>query len=104
MRLVSRHDRGLGRRPNRVILGLFRRWANAWFWLREMLECPWCTSVWVGFVLSAAWLYLPGWLWWLNVFTMGLACSRAANALNDLTHRQCRTPRADRIEDQEEKS
>lgn len=59
---------------------------------RDVLLCPWCLSVWAGFVLGAAWFFLPAWLSWLNLFAVGLAASRAANLGNDCLRRYARTP------------
>ena len=64
--------------------------AGFWGWLRELLNCPWCTSVWVALALTAAWLYLED---WTRLPTYALAVSRLANVANDLTHAHCRSPR-----------
>jgi len=61
------------------------RWNATRFtrWLSELLGCPWCLSVWIGFIVAG--------LWWseqtvVRIIIMGFAASRLANALNDLTH------------------
>jgi len=58
--------------------------------LGELLACPWCLSVWVGFGCGAA---LSTGYRGLYVILFGFACSRLANLANDLTHSHCRTPR-----------
>lgn len=63
---------------------------DAWAWLGGLLGCPFCTSVWAGGVLYALWTWTPD---WVRVVHYALAASRLANALNDLTHAHCRTPR-----------
>src|SRR5215471_702475 len=64
-------------------------WEGLWGWLRELLNCPWCTSVWVALALTAAWWYLPE---WARLPTQALAVSRLANVGNDVAHAYCRTP------------
>lgn len=67
-------------------------------WARDLLLCPWCLSVWVGLFWAALWLIVEQTPfaaddWLVRILLTGLACSRAANAANDLTHPFCRTPR-----------
>jgi hypothetical protein len=82
------------------------------FWV-DLLQCPFCLSVWVGMVTvltvhpgdTVPPLVDLGWvsralswvvsqfillLWWV---VHGLAVARLANLGNDLTHHWCRTPR-----------
>lgn len=61
-------------------------------WLGSLLLCPWCLSVWVAWLLGAAWLLLPSSWQAVRLFTIGLAVSRLANLGNDLTAAWCRTP------------
>jgi hypothetical protein len=93
----------------------------------RVLLCPWCLSVWTGWLLAllyfgcdlelpaewpAAWherlpLYLLQWgCHGTRTLIQGLAAARAANLLNDLTYASCRTPRDHReleLEPQPEK-
>ena len=63
-------------------------------WLGVLLTCPWCTSVWIGFLVCGN-LELSRALGhsWVAFFPYAFAMSRLANLGNDLTHRWCRTPR-----------
>jgi hypothetical protein len=70
-------------------------WADSF--LRRLLTCPWCLSVWVGAILGGLWLYLPWWLQPFNLVTLGLAVSRLANISNDLTRGVSRTPKSNRV-------
>lgn len=82
---------------------------GVWAWLRDLLTCPFCTSVWAGFVTAAvlatgvpegdAWYETAGAavLGTLKLFCYGLAISRLANLANDLTHGVCRTPGRDTV-------
>lgn len=58
----------------------------------QVLQCPWCLSVWVAGII-ALWVMLTPTL--LHIPVWALAASRLANILNDLTHSFNRTPRDD---------
>lgn len=61
-------------------------------WLSSLLLCPFCLSVWVGWL---TWIMtMSSWTFWL---VAGLAASRLANIANDSTHHICRTPNRDFI-------
>ena len=55
-------------------------------WLSELMQCPFCLSLWVAIVLVFLWA-TP-----LRFSVVILAAARGANLLNDLTHHRCRTP------------
>jgi hypothetical protein len=62
--------------------------------LGELLTCPWCLSVWVGFgcniattVVDASWLSTVA-----RIIVYGFACSRLANLGNDVFKQFSRTP------------
>ena len=63
--------------------------------LGELLGCPWCLSVWVGFISVSALRFTslsligPG----IEIVLYGFAASRLANLGNDLFKSYCRTPR-----------
>lgn len=65
-------------------------------WIATLLQCMFCLSVWVGFLVALSVLvtsYIPDlYALPIRVFGYGLAVSRAANLLNDLTHSSNRTP------------
>jgi len=66
-------------------------WRSILTWFCDLLLCPFCLSVWVGFIL-AAWLWLAtGTMWGLPIY--GLAVSRLANLANDVTGEISRTPK-----------
>lgn len=65
-------------------------------WILELLQCPFCLSLWTAWVVWIVW-QLPG-VGWL---VAGLAAARGANLLNDLTHQWCRTPGSRNVEDQD---
>jgi hypothetical protein len=67
-------------------------WTNK---LGELLSCPWCLSVWVGFAVAAVILWAgPGWFGQLSlVFVYGLGLSRLANLGNDVFKSSCLTPK-----------
>ena len=93
-----------------------------WGFAQGLLSCPYCLSVWVGWLIVGLlslssdcepWLlklrYEPytlswqicgltglGLLWVVKVLVWGLAISRAANLGNDITHQFCRTARNNR--------
>ena len=50
------------------------RWPRFQEWLRDLITCSWCTSIWVGPAMAAV-----GWEWGhtaaFNIFTLGLAAS-----------------------------
>ena len=74
---------------------IFRTWREAARFCRienlsYLSQCMFCLSPWVALVLLCLSYWTAGWF----VVTV-LAVSRAANALNDLTHRYCRTPHDD---------
>lgn len=65
-------------------------------WFASLLRCMFCLSVWVGWLVALSVLIanllpdlfaLP-----IRTFGYGLAISRGANLLNDLTHEWLRTP------------
>lgn len=64
--------------------------------LGELLGCPWCLSVWIGFLCSGAMqltsLQLIGPC--VQIVLYGFAASRLANLCNDLFKSYCRTPKA----------
>lgn len=79
-------------------------------WFAEMMLCGLCLSPWAAVsVVTTLSLPMPGpdGAWWYNVLAFiasavvglmklvvhALAVSRLANALNDVTHHWCRTPR-----------
>lgn len=71
-------------------------------WAGQMLTCPWCTSIWIGFLVCgnlmlAAMVSAP----WIAFFPYALAASRLANLGNDLSHAWCRTPKATDLPAQE---
>lgn len=69
-------------------------WEGGLFgFVRDVLLCPFCLSVWVA-TLAVALL----WLGWPGFIVYALAVARLANLGNDLTHRWCRTPRPNVIE------
>jgi hypothetical protein len=63
--------------------------------LGELLGCPWCLSVWVGFLCASALrltsvsLIGP----YVEIVLYGFAASRLANLCNDLFKSYCRTPK-----------
>lgn len=73
-------------------------------WLKQLLTCPFCLSVWVGTAVAAVIVAdLPAgegwhhWVWFLGLgalklFCYGLAVSRLSNLANDLTGDFSRTP------------
>jgi hypothetical protein len=64
--------------------------------LGELLGCPWCLSVWVGFLCAGA-LHLtsvPLLGPCVTIVLYGFAASRLANLCNDLFKSYCRTPKA----------
>jgi hypothetical protein len=34
---------------------------NLWSWLNDLINCPWCTSVWAGAGVIALWYYEGNW-------------------------------------------
>lgn len=72
----------------------------------ELLACPFCLSVWVGFVavisIQADVEEQNLWTWLLvvvvKVFGYGLAVARVANLANDITYRWCRTPKSNKLD------
>ncbi len=58
-------------------------------WLSELLGCPWCLSVWIGFIVAGLWCSEQT---VVRVVIVGFAVSRLANVLNDLTHPYHLTP------------
>jgi hypothetical protein len=62
----------------------FRWWYDLFGWLGSLFTCPWCTSVWVGMLLVLLWHQE---LLAVNYIITGLAISRVANMLNDITAR-----------------
>jgi hypothetical protein len=67
-------------------------WTNK---LGELLCCPFCLSVWVGFGCSGLFQLPPTWQVSsvLQAILFGFACARLANLGNDLCYSACRTPR-----------
>ena len=80
----------------------------------QLLKCPFCLSVWLGFlavpfaldpVVPTKWPSEEPVIWtWYSIRNVGymlmcaLAIARLANLGNDLTHGWCRTPKADKLE------
>jgi len=66
-------------------------------WLASLLRCMFCLSIWVGWLAALSVLaanLLPDlYACPIRLFGYGLAISRAANLLNDLTHDWSRTPK-----------
>lgn len=102
-----------------AIMASWRAYVEVWDdappygFIRSVLACPFCLSVWVGFatfltVLTGPplghWLFTQPLLFqplallaWLSVtFVWGMAISRAANVGNDVLHRFCRTERTNK--------
>ena len=64
-------------------------WVNR---LGELLSCPWCLSVWVGFACVGL-PALPGSAGsFFTLLVHAFAVSRLANLGNDVFHEYCRTP------------
>lgn len=76
---------------------------------RELLDCPFCQSVWAGTAAAAvvaadlpsgeawyAWAAFPV-LGLLKLFVYGLAVSRLANLANDVTYKVSRTPNQSKL-------
>lgn len=70
-------------------------------WVGNLLTCPWCLSVWVGFLVCGN-LLLSDALGapWVAFFPYAFAASRLANVGNDLTHHWCRTPKVGAVVDE----
>jgi Protein of unknown function (DUF1360) len=68
-------------------------------WFADVLQCPWCLSVWVGLLVCAG-LVLSNTLGtsWVALPVYAFAVSRLANLGNDLLHAWCRTPRIAYVE------
>lgn len=80
------HLRRLAGRPwSRAACCLLRRLYGARTFLGELLDCPWCLSVWVSAALVLAWLAVPvaG-----PAASAVLAASRLANVFSDLSRRR----------------
>lgn len=63
--------------------------------LSNLLLCPWCLSVWVGFGFTA--LAVTSDVLQSNlplIPAFAFSASRLANVANDYFHRYCRTPRS----------
>ncbi len=63
--------------------------------LGELLGCPWCLSVWIGFLCAGA-LHLTGFPLigpCVTIVLYGFAASRLANLCNDFFKSYCRTPK-----------
>jgi hypothetical protein len=75
-------------------------------WLRDLLECPFCLSVWVALfavllmeVSVRTALDGPRWAFYCSTIPIyTLAVARLSNLLNDLTHKVNRTPKSDRLD------
>ena len=85
---------------SRLFAGL-RAWLEVQYGpVPELLLCPFCFSVWVAgavFLLSQAGdalyaAHAEPWGLLIQLGLQALALARAANLLNDVTHRWCRTP------------
>lgn len=67
--------------------------------LGELLGCPFCLSVWIGWLTLTILNVADSRLAFLNILIQGLAVSRLANLGNDVFKSFCRTPStADLIE------
>jgi hypothetical protein len=67
--------------------------------LGELLGCPFCLSVWIGWFTLTILNVADSRLAFLNILIQGLAVSRLANLGNDVFKSFCRTPStADLIE------
>ncbi len=84
---------------SRAMVWCVKQCVHVQAFVRNVLLCPWCASIWVGLVVAMFWLCLPEWLQWLTFVALGLAISRLANLGNDVTHGLCRTPKANRLPD-----
>lgn len=63
--------------------------------LGELLGCPWCLSVWIGFICCGA-LHLTSLSLigpCVEIVLYGFAVSRLANLCNDFFKSYCRTPK-----------
>lgn len=48
--------------------------SGVWRWLGELVECPWCVSVWAGMLVAVTgWWWAGEWWWYIPV--AGLAFS-----------------------------
>ena len=55
------------------------RWNAPRRFIADLLACPWCTSVWTGWIIVGLW-FIP----WLSWLVLGLAVSRVANVFHDI--------------------
>lgn len=86
---VWRHGSIFASRRARV--ELWEGWG--WDFVRDLLMCPFCLSVWVG-GFTTGWLIYCG-DWHLLTWPLyALAVARCSNVFNDVTHPMCRTPSA----------
>ena len=54
-------------------------------WIHELLDCPYCTSVWVAWFVVLAFIVLDN--FYVNLFFYGIMLHRASNILHDLSDR-----------------
>lgn len=77
-----------------------RGWtASRWFvvrWLGDLVNCMFCLSHWVGFVIVAACVLKPDNVY-VQIAVQTLAVVRVAQLGNDLTHHWHRSPPSDSI-------
>lgn len=48
-----RDDRGVIAAADVKIVRRFRRRVNAWLWLVQLFECPWCIGFWISLAVAA---------------------------------------------------
>jgi hypothetical protein len=64
----------------------FDRRKNKFFnWMHSLLDCGYCTSVWVGWFVAISFLFLKSMI--LNVFFIGIVLHRLSNILHFIIDR-----------------
>lgn len=68
----------------------YNRRNNKFFkWLHDLLDCGYCTSVWIGWLIAALWVYADNLL--LDILFVGIVIHRLSNILHFMIDRLDRT-------------